>query len=205
MNAQNVIIVIAIGYLLGCIQTAYIIGRVFKKSDIRKYGTSNAGASNATFVWGWKYGITVALIDILKAVAAVLLIKYIYIHNRDLNSLSYLTGGSVILGHNYPFYMGFRGGKGTASLVGMLLALDWRMALIGIILIVIVTVATDYIALGTMAMTSAFLVCTIIFNFGTAAIITSSVLAALCIYNHLPNIKRIITHKEAGLRSALSR
>ena len=146
------IISVIIGYLFGCIQTSYFIGKIIKKTDIRSLGNGNAGASNATKVFGWKYGIIVALIDIIKPIASIILIHYLWnniLAADELIFLKFLNGLGVILGHNYPFFMKFKGGKGTASLIGMLIAIDIKIAIIGIVLIVLTTIITDYIALGT--------------------------------------------------------
>jgi len=202
---QQIFIAAVMGYAFGCIQAAYIIGRLIKKEDIRRRGSNNAGASNATIVWGWKYGVIVALIDILKAIIAVLLIKYIYMGSGDVNSLMYITGAFVVIGHNYPFFMKFKGGKGTASLIGMLIAIDWRMALAGILLIVLGTIFTDYITIGTIAMMVSFCICTALFDYGLVPIIISVALSLLSIYNHIPNIRRIVKHEETGLRSTFKK
>ncbi len=205
MNIQSIFTVIIVGYLLGCVQPAYIIGRLIKKIDIRKYGSNNAGASNATIVLGWKYGIFVGLIDIAKAIAAVLIVKHSYINSSDLHFLMYLTGAFVILGHNYPFYMRFKGGKGTASSIGMLFALDIRIALISVLIILTVTAITDYIALGTIVMMVGFCICTLLFNYGTNPLAVSVFIGSLSLYNHLPNLKRILKRQEIGLRSTMKK
>lgn len=205
MNIQSIFTVIIVGYFLGCVQPAYIIGRLIKNIDIRKYGSNNAGASNATIVLGWKYGIFVGFIDIAKAITAVLIVKHSYINSSDLHFLMYLTGAFVILGHNYPFYMRFKGGKGTASSIGMLIALDIRIALISVLIILAVTAITDYIALGTIVMMAGFCICTLLFNYGTNPLAVSVLLGSLSLYNHLPNLKRILKRQEIGLRSTMKK
>lgn len=199
----NFIFASIIGYLFGCLQFSYLIAKVFKKIDIREHGNGNAGASNTTMVLGWKYGIIVALLDISKAIVSVSVVSFIFGHamNSDtLNIIKYLTGMFTIIGHNYPFYMDFKGGKGTASLIGLLLALDWRMALIGILSIVLITIITDYIALGTIVMMISFVICTFLFKYNIYTLYSSIFLTLLSVYKHLPNIKRIINGTETGLR-----
>lgn len=163
---KNYIIVLIIGYLFGCFQASYIIGKLFKKVDIRTLGNGNAGASNTVVAFGWKYGVVVGLLDIVKAILSIMLVKFILSNILSYGHtpfLLYLNGLSVILGHNYPFYMGFKGGKGTASLIGMLSAIDYRIAIIGIAAIVAITLATDYIALGTISLVILFAASTFFF------------------------------------------
>jgi len=201
---QNYIIISVIGYIFGCFQASYILGKLFKKVDIRTLGNGNAGASNTVLSLGWKYGISVALLDIGKAILSLIVIriffKNIFPHDQ-LHFYLYLNGLSVILGHNYPFYMSFQGGKGTASLIGMLSALDYRIAIIGIAAIVIITIATDYIALGTIALVILFVASTAYLGYSKGCIIISIILATLSIYKHRSNILNIIRKKETGLRS----
>lgn len=205
---SRILIVIVIGYLFGCFQTSYIIGRLIKKVDIRELGNGNAGASNTTVSLGWKYGILVGLIDILKAIFSILIIKYLFgteVSKSFLLFLLYLNGLFVIIGHDYPFYLGFRGGKGTASLVGMLLIIDIRLGLIGILTIVLVTIITDYIALGTMGLLVSLILGTIILNPNPGNIIVAFSIAALSVYKHIPNIRNIVDGTENGLKKALNR
>lgn len=115
----------------------------------------------------------------------------------------YLNGTSVILGHNYPFFMGFKGGKGTASTVGMLLAINLKLGLLGILVILAVTLFTDYIALGTMALVSFFVIATFYLGYGPACILLALFIALLSVYKHLPNMQRIRSHDEVGLRNTI--
>ena len=201
------ILVMIIGYLAGCFQTSYILVKLIKKTDIRNLGNGNAGASNTTISLGWKYGVLVALLDIAKATVSILIVRHIHsdLAFEQLIFLLYLNGLSVILGHNYPFFMGFKGGKGTASLVGMILAINIPMGLLGIGIIFIVTVLTDYIAIGTIALVTFFTISTVFLEYGVGPIVIASIIALLSIYNHIPNIHRIKNGQEKGLRRALSR
>lgn len=146
-------------------------------------------------------GAAVAILDISKAIVSIIIIRYI-LKSSDILSL-YLNGTSVILGHNYPFFMGFRGGKGTASTIGMLLAINLKLGLLGILVIALVTIFTDYIALGTMALVTFFILATFYLGYGPACILLSIFIALLSAYKHLPNMKRILSHTEKGLRNTL--
>lgn len=201
-------ITIIIGYLVGCIQTSYFLAKIVKKTDIRSLGNGNAGASNTTVVFGWKYGIFVGLIDIIKPIIAIVLIQYLWVNEitiDELTFLKFLGGFFVILGHNFPFFMGFKGGKGTASLIGMIIAIDSRIAMIGIIAIVLITIVTDYIALGTMALVISIIITTTFFGYTTSCIAITILIAIMSIYKHIPNMIRIKNHTETGLRKTLKK
>jgi glycerol-3-phosphate acyltransferase PlsY len=202
---EKYLIVIAIGYILGCFQWSYLLGKAFKKVDIRTLGNGNAGASNTVVSLGWKWGAIVAVLDILKAIISILIIKYLFkiLVLKETDYYLYLNGLSVILGHNYPFYMGFKGGKGTASLIGMLAAIDYRIAILGIITIILITFITDYIALGTLGLVTLFVITTIIFKYSTGSIFIAIIIALLSLYNHIPNIKRILKKEETRLRNTM--
>lgn len=196
-------LIIIIGYLFGCLQWSYILSKTLKKQDIRKLGMGNAGASNTVTVFGWKMGVTVGLLDILKAIISILLVKYLFKETNIFNL--YLNGTSVILGHNFPFFMGFRGGKGTASNLGMLFAINLKLGILGLLVILTVTLITDYIVLGTMALVSFFILATIYFKYGTGSLILAIFIALLSVYKHLPNLERIYRKEEIGLRSVLKK
>ncbi|MBW8384029.1 MAG: glycerol-3-phosphate acyltransferase, partial [Youngiibacter sp.] len=142
---MNYAVIILIGYLLGNLQSAYILGRVFKKVDIRELGFGNAGASNAAVSFGWSWGVTVALLDIAKAFLSVMIVRSLMATGFVEQGYfpMYLNGAAVILGHDFPFFMRFKGGKGTASYAGMLLGINPLLGFAGIILTTIVTVVTD--------------------------------------------------------------
>lgn len=202
----KIIICSAIGYLFGCIQSSYILGKYFKKIDIRDYGTKNAGASNMTINFGLRYGIATALIDILKGTAAVFIVKN-YFHSipREMQILLFITGAFVVLGHIFPFFMGFRGGKGTASLIGITLVIDFKFALIIAASLIIVTLVTNYIAIGSISMYGTLSALTVIYNCGIYPFLICTVLFTIAIFKHYSNIKRIMSHNEIGLREAFSR
>lgn len=199
---MNYLIVIIIGYLLGCLQWSYILSMKIKKQDIRTLGAGNAGASNMVVNYGWKIGVLVALLDIFKAIISIFIIKYlINISVLDNNMVYlYLNGLFVILGHNFPFYMNFKGGKGTASTFGMLIAIDYRLGIIGFFVILIVTILTDYIALGALALVTFLIISTMYLNLGNPSILIAIIITLLAIYKHIPNIKNILAKKEEGLR-----
>lgn len=191
-----------IGYCLGNFQTSYILGKLVKKVDIRQLGNGNAGASNATKTLGWKYGIIIALVDILKAVLAVFIVKKLFPYSY---ALFFIAGLFTILGHNYPILLRFRGGKGTATLIGMALGIEYKIGILLILLLVCITIVTDYIALGTIIVVSLLPILVYIFGYSVQSVLICIFIAFLSIYKHLPNIKNIINKKEPGLRETLKK
>lgn len=192
---------IIIGYIFGCINGSQIIGKI-KNVDIKNSGVKNPGASNTAILLGWKYGIIVALIDIFKGVLAVALMFFILgnsnlFFSKEMNYfILYLTGASSVLGHNYPVTMHFKGGKGTATIIGLLFALDWKMALISVGLLIAFTLLTDYLVIGVLTMYLSFVFFTNYFGFGYGASLIALLLTLLSIYKHSENFKRISNKTE---------
>ena len=188
-----------LGYLLGCSNLAYYISRV-RKHDIRKSGTGNLGASNATVLFGWKAGVAVAIHDAGKALLAALLAKLLL---SDLENAGAVAGVAAVLGHNFPFYLKFKGGKGTASFVGLTLALNWKLALAVLAILVLATIITDYIVIGTFSIivTVPTYMGLITHNLVLMAIICIASFAIF--FKHWENIGRLIRKEEIGLRSTI--
>ena len=188
-----------LGYLLGCSNLAYYLSRAFKR-DIRKDGSGNLGASNATILFGWKAGASVAVHDIGKAVLAVILAKGLF---PNLEYAGAAAGVAAVLGHIFPFYLKFKGGKGTASFLGLTLALNWRLALAVILILVLATIITDYIVIGTF---SAIVTVPFYMGFFARNLILMAIVcvASFAIFwKHRENIGRMIRREEIGLRSTM--
>lgn len=188
-----------LGYLLGCSNLAYYISKATRK-DIRKDGSGNLGASNATILFGWKAGASVAVHDVGKAVLAVILAKGLF---PNLEYAGAAAGVAAVLGHIFPFYLKFKGGKGTASFLGLTLALNWKLALAVVALLVLATIITDYIVIGTF---SAIVVVPAYMGFFLQNLM---LMAIICIasfaifWKHRENIGRMIRREEIGLRSTM--
>lgn len=193
---MNLIIAIAIGYSLGNIMTAYILGRL-RGIDIREEGTKNVGASNAVVVMGWPYGVITWAIDILKAALAVWIVQAIM---PDMRDIQVIAGFSAVIGHLYPVILKFKGGKGASSIFGMMLGVNWKVALAMAITLTLITLITDYIALGTIAMFSIVFLYFIFEGYGIIPIMLALAFLLLVIYKHRENIQRIIKGEELGLR-----
>lgn len=202
---ENVFWAIGIGYLIGSIQPAFILGKLFRKVDIRTLGHGNSGASNATQSLGIKFGVAVALIDILKGVLSIVLIKLLFQASLDSSGavLLYLNGYSVILGHIFPFYMRFKGGKGTAALIGIIIGMNGFLGLLALLTIIIATLITDYIILGTLALTLYMLGITLYLNLGLIPILVALSGMFLSLWLHLPNYKRLQNGTESRVSSVI--
>ncbi len=145
---------VLIGYVFGLLQTGYLYGKLHH-IDIRKQGSGNAGTTNALRTMGWKAGVVTLLGDAFKCVFAVLLVRLIYgeSHEEMLPLLSMYAGMGAVLGHNYPFYMKFKGGKGIATTAGLLLSTTnvWMVLFLGIV------AGTRYVSVGSLAVVILYL------------------------------------------------
>ena len=137
------------GYLLGTSSMALYLSRL-QKINLRAGGSGNLGASNTVQLMGWKAGVLVALHDIGKSVLAVLLAQQMF---PDTAYIGAVAGVCSVLGHIFPFYLKFKGGKGFASYFGMTVALNWKLGLVLFVVAVAVTFLTDYIVVGTVTTT----------------------------------------------------
>lgn len=140
---MKVVITILLSYLLGCFSSAYVLGKLTKNIDIREYGSGNAGATNALRVLGKKLGALTFLLDILKGILAVVIGKYLLGLDGGL-----LASIFVVLGHNFPVFLNFKGGKGVATSLGVLMILNWKIGLVCLIVGVTVIILTRYVSLG---------------------------------------------------------
>jgi len=201
------IICLAVGYLFGLFQTGYFIGLI-KHRDIRNYGSGNSGTTNAIRVLGRKAGAIVFVGDLLKALLVCLLIKYASIElklSADSLVLMLYGGLGVVLGHNFPFYLHFKGGKGIASSWGLALAIDWRMALVAILVFGGTMFITKYVSLGSLLGLFSFAVMwfVLLLTDGitmTVAQVEATILLfiviALGVVRHKANIKRLLSGTE---------
>ena len=186
-----------IGYLLGCSNMALYLSRL-KGVDLRSGGSGNLGASNALVMMGWWAGILTAVHDIGKAVLAVVLVRHLF---EGLPLVGAVAGVACVLGHMYPFYLHFRGGKGFASYLGMTLALNWKLALVILLAVALITLISDYIVLGTVTTViavPAYLGCTQSWILAAILCIGSGVI----LWKHRENFVRLAKGEEIGLRGA---
>ena len=203
MSITSIILALLIGYIFGCFQTSYFISMKFKKKDIRDIGSGNAGASNITSEMGWTFGTLTGFCDILKAYIPVKII--ILIFTNPLYQLDYmiLAGTGAILGHIFPFFMNFRGGKGIACYIGMLLGIDWQIGLLASGFIIILTIITDFVAVGSILLYIIMPILTYYNENSDIIIICTVILLFVGLVKHLINIQRILNGNEKGLRSVI--
>ncbi|MBQ1603124.1 MAG: glycerol-3-phosphate acyltransferase [Oscillospiraceae bacterium] len=189
--------IVLMGYLLGTSNMAVYLAAL-KGDDLRSHGSGNPGASNAMLLWGWKAGVIVGIHDIGKAVLAVYLAERLF---PGVAFAGVAAGVACVIGHMFPFYLRFHGGKGFASYLGMTLALNWKFALGLCIAILVITLVTDYIVLGTMTTVISFpAYCALTHNIIMALILC--IASGIIIYKHRGNLVRIYRGTEIGLRSA---
>lgn len=193
------LLVILAAYLLGSSNMAYFLGKM-KHVDIAASGSGNLGASNATVLLGWGAGVLVAVHDIAKAALAVLLARLLF---PQLEYAGAAAGVACVLGHIYPFYLKFRGGKGLASFIGMSLMLNWKVAAVAVVLLVLVTVVTDYIALGTLTVSVTVPVGIAVLTQSLWVPLILLIATAVMFGKHMENISRIRNRTEIGLLSTV--
>ena len=191
------VLVILVAYLLGSSNMALYISKI-KKVDARAGGSGNLGASNATALMGWGAGVTVAVHDIGKSALAVILARLVF---PELPFIGTVAGVASVLGHIFPFYLRFRGGKGFASYLGMTLALNWKLALVVMALVLVVTLITDYIVMGTTLTIVSVPVYMGIAEHSLLLALLLCVASLVIIYKHRMNYVRIWKGTEIGLRS----
>jgi len=190
---------ILIGYLLGCFQTSYFISKYLHGFDIREKGSGNAGASNIATSIGWKSGFITGVIDMLKATIAVWIIEDRFPENENLLFLKYVAGCSAVIGHIFPFFMNFRGGKGMASFMGLLFGINPIMGLSCIAFVILITLITDYVAIASILAYILFPIYGFLTNlFEIDVFYITSGLGALGVFKHKINIHNMINHNELG-------
>ena len=213
------ILCLAGGYLCGLLQTSYIYGRL-NGIDIREYGSGNAGTTNALRVLGKKAGLVVFLGDVFKAVIAAVIVRLIMkgIYPNEVYMFIAYAGFGVVLGHNFPFYLKFKGGKGIAATAGVVLGfLDPVIILTCLVVFTIAVAVTRYVSLGSILMVTTFATMYTIFavtgkysfDLNVAAskecmiesVIVVILMALMAIYRHKANINRLIHHEENKLGS----
>jgi len=200
---------LAMGYAFGLLQSGYLYSRLHEV-DIRQHGSGNAGSTNVLRVMGVKAALVVFLGDCFKMVFACLLTRLLFRSQPEALYLYLLyTGLGVILGHNYPFFMNFKGGKGIASSAGLLLAIDWRVMLVCLAVFVLVVFFTRYVSLGSILVLLLFFTGMVFFGhrgdyglapgYTTEFFIMAGGISLLGIWRHRANIRRLLNGTENKL------
>jgi glycerol-3-phosphate acyltransferase PlsY len=197
MDYKIMILIALLSYGVGNINPAILIGKLTRGIDIREYNSKNAGTSNVVMTVGYRWGIFSGIIDILKGFIPVLIIRLIFPEN----DIYWLFGGfSAIMGHIYPLYYKFKGGKGTATFGGVLFAINPLLALGLLIVFIIVLYYTDYIALSTLSAIVITPIAMYFLGFYYMSIFIITIYSLVSFYKHFENYKRIYKGEELGLR-----
>ncbi len=209
----NLIFVIVLAYLVGSIPTSIILSKLVKGIDIRNYGSGNAGGSNVFRVLGWKWGVLTILLDTVKGAVAVIVIARLYLDNFPFNNITpfddftlvqIICGVSAVLGHVWTVFAGFRGGKGIATGLGVLITITTLDMVVALGIFVLVVTLSRYISLGSLiAAVSVPLILIVRENIfgvnipGYHTILPFSILLALLvIFTHRANINRLLKGSE---------
>ena len=209
------LICVCIGYIFGLVQTSYLYGKL-NNIDIREHGSGNAGTTNALRTLGWRAGAVTFLGDCLKCVLAVLLVRAIFAssHAEELPLLAMYAGVGTVIGHNYPFYLKFRGGKGIAVTAGLILSTNLVMTAIALVVFVTLVATTKYVSVGSLAVVFLFLVEVVIYGQKGGFQMEPSLLyelytvvvllVILTVMKHRENIKRLVkgTENKIGTKRA---
>ncbi|HTI57870.1 glycerol-3-phosphate 1-O-acyltransferase PlsY [Mucilaginibacter sp.] len=194
-----------LAYLMGSIPTAVWIGRAFYGIDVREYGSGNAGATNTFRVLGKKAGIPVMLLDILKGFSATNLAYFIGVSitggpHSNLINYQLAMGMAAVMGHLFPVFAGFRGGKGIATLFGMVLAVNLNAALLCIVVFIVILLVTRYVSLSSITGGFTYLVgVSLIYNKNTnnMVVIFGMCICLLILVTHQKNIERLLKGTES--------
>ena len=200
METTIIIALLVTAYLLGSITTAVWWGKRYYGIDVREFGSGNAGATNTFRVLGKKAGIPVLAIDIVKGTAAVLLAflsPYVFESNQFVN-LQLGLGIAALVGHVFPIFAGFRGGKGVATILGIVICLTPLTSLMVLGVFLIVLLATRYVSLSSMTagLSFPFFLNVVLKNQNQTLLIFSLFVAALLILTHKKNIARLLKRQE---------
>lgn len=202
------VVCLAIGYVFGLFQTAFFYGKA-KGIDIREYGSGNSGTTNALRVLGTKAGLLVFAGDCIKCILAVVTVRLLFgeSHPETIYLLCLYAGAGAVLGHNYPFYMGFKGGKGIAATAGLILSFHPYFIPMGVILFFGTFCITHYVSLGSLLVYAGFIIEMIICGqMGILGELTfpqtmelyavAGFLTLLAYWKHRENIKRLLSGTE---------
>lgn len=196
------ILALVFAYLIGSIPTAVWLGKFYHGIDIREHGSGNAGATNTFRIFGKKLGIIVLIVDILKGWIAVKLFYVLYESGQSVDELFNLKirlGICALLGHVFPIYVGFKGGKGVATLLGIILALNHEAALMSIGVFLLIFVISGYVSLSSIVAGLFFPVVVMVISKTSqpAMVVFALMISVAVIITHQKNIERLLSKKES--------
>ena len=194
------ILLILLGYLYGSIPFALVIGKVFYNTDVRESGSGNLGGTNAGRVLGKKAGISVIVLDALKAVIIFYLSSYLSLKFNLNPDIKYLAGIACIFGHCYPIFAEFRGGKAVSTSLGYFLCIEPLYAVVAIVVFLLVLKISKYVSLSSISTALIVLCITPFLAVSITAKLCMLVAVILLVYRHKDNIKRIKNHTESKIQ-----
>lgn len=197
MTLQSVLAVL-ISYLLGSISTSYWITKLLKGTDIRSQGSGNAGATNMLRVVGKGPAAIVFILDMLKGMAAVGIASLLDVDP----GVMMLSGLAAVVGHNWPIFLGFRGGKGIATTIGVMILLTFLAAVIAGVVAILIILLTRYVSLGSLFFAAILPLLIAVLDYPTSFIYISLLVTLLAFLRHASNIKRLINGTENKMSSS---
>ncbi len=197
----KIFLVIVIGYVLGNFSSSYVFCKIFKNEDIRNYGSGNAGATNVLRVFGAKLGLLTFLFDALKGALAALIGIWLFGETGAL-----LASVSVIVGHDWPVALNFKGGKGIATSIGLMAVINPIIVIIAVILGILIIYKWRYVSLASISVMALvpFIGLLIVRPFNVDFFIFTIIIAGFAIYRHKSNIKRLIDGNESKIGQRVS-
>jgi len=204
IDLLKILAALALGYLLGSFNTAVIVGKIYGK-DIRSHGSKNAGLTNTLRVLGKPAAAFVLAGDILKGIVACLIGLYLGVNVRSGESVDCVSllaaGAGAVIGHNWPVYFGFKGGKGALTAATVMFMFNWVMALICLGFFVMIVALTRYVSLGTVSAAILFVALSFIPAFGNTFYfdVFAGLMALMIIFKHRENIRRLLSGTENKL------
>ena len=198
------IVFLFLAYLIGAFPSAVWLGRTFYNTDVREYGSGNAGATNTFRTLGVKAGVPVLLMDILKGWLAVNLVYFVtdnqLFSDEKFFEIKLVLGIAAVIGHLFPVYTGFRGGKGIATMLGFMLGIYWEAAVVSALVFIVTFLLSKYVSLSSIVASLAFPFIVIVIlgmnNTNTSLIIFSIFVPILSLITHQKNIERLIRREE---------
>ena len=203
LTTENIVFLL-LAYLIGAFPSAVWLGRTFYNTDVREYGSGNAGATNTFRTLGVKAGVPVLLMDILKGWLAVNLVYFVtdnqLMSDEKFFEIKLVFGIAAVIGHLFPVYTGFRGGKGIATMLGFMIGIYWQAALLSALVFVVTFLLSKYVSLSSIVASLAFPFIVIVIlgmnNANTSLIIFSIFVPILSLITHQKNIERLIRREE---------
>jgi len=197
---MKIALIIISCYLLGSIPFGYIVGKLFKKVDIRELGSGNIGTTNAFRILGPPLASLVLIGDIGKGILSIYLVHFLNIDNLFISTIA---GLAVICGHDWSIFLGFKGGKGIATTFGVVFALNPIISILAVIVWVVVMIITRYASLSSILAVISIMIFTILFKQPYEYIVLGAIIIILSIFKHKENIERLKSGKERKIREKI--